>query len=256
MDVLTPELELQHEIQRFTSRFVDRITQGAENLQESSRSAVRDQAMQKNLLYASSAMEIATGPSAAVNLLDLVVFVHLCRAVLERHWIPSLYGDAGHELAHAFERSEQELSEIAQRALGTDGYEQLLGIVDAWLADNPRQTRVEGIRLADFSAAAGTAAASRAVQARGLLSSVKVASEEANQAMVIAERGIFLLHRMPFLWRLQVRLGAREIMDDTLTRITTGSGAMMVARVARTAGYAALLGAATLGLFWVRSRRC
>src|SRR5690606_35884848 len=64
MNVSIPELELQQEIQRFTTRFVDRITQGAEALQGSSRAAVRDAAMRKNLLYASSALEIATGASA------------------------------------------------------------------------------------------------------------------------------------------------------------------------------------------------
>lgn len=255
MNVSIPELELQQEIQRFTTRFVDRITQGAEALQGSSRAAVRDAAMRKNLLYASSALEIATGASAAVNLLDMFVFVHLCRTVLERHWIPTLYKDDGRELDQAFTRSEDELSQITVRALGTDGHRQLLELVDTWLADNPGQTRVEGIRLADFSAAAGTAAANRALQARGLLSSVKVASEAANEAMVIAERGLFLLHRLPFLWRLQVRLGAREILNDTLTRVTTGPGAMAVARVAKTASYAVLLGVASIGLVWLRGRR-
>src|SRR4051794_1075152 len=116
MDIMIPELELQHELQRFTARFVDRITQGAETLQASESSDVRDESLRKNLLYASSALEIATGPSAPINLLDMFVFVRLCRAVLEKHWIPAMYGENGADLANAFVKGEDELREVADRA--------------------------------------------------------------------------------------------------------------------------------------------
>lgn len=251
MDIMIPELELQHELQRYTTRFIDRITQAAEALQASPHANVRDEALRKNLLYASNAMEIATGPAAAVNLLDMFVFVHLCRTVLENHWVPVLYGVDGRPLADAFGKSEEELGEITHRALGAGGHAQLTGLVDAWIADNPGQTRVEGIRLADFAEAAGTAAADRALQARGLLSGMKVATEAANRAMVIAERSMFLFHRLPFLWRLHVRLGAREITNDALRGFTTGTAG----RILRGATYAALLGTATVGVMWMRSRR-
>src|SRR5690349_4228558 len=102
MDVLIPELELQQELQRFATAFIERITQATEALQRSSRAEVREEAMQKNLLYASSAIEIVTGASSAVNLLDMFMFLHLSRRVLETHWIPKLYGAQGAELDAAF----------------------------------------------------------------------------------------------------------------------------------------------------------
>src|SRR5690606_22351276 len=121
-----------------------------------------------------------TGAAAEVNLLDMFVFVRLSRAVLERHWIPELYGSAGDELQVAFARSDAEATEIAERALGSTRRAQLEHVVASWLAENPRQTRVESLRLADFSALAADAAAERAIEARGLLSSVRVASDAAN----------------------------------------------------------------------------
>ena len=93
MDEALPPLELQEALQRFTTQFADRVTQATEALERSSPPGVRDEALRKNLLYVSSALEIATGPDPWVNLLDMIVFVRLCRAVLERHWIPEVYGE-------------------------------------------------------------------------------------------------------------------------------------------------------------------
>ena len=91
MDANLPALELQEALQRFTTQFADRITQAMEALERSSPAGVRDEALRKNLLYVSSALEIATGPDPEVNLLDMIVFIHLSRAALEKHWIPVLY---------------------------------------------------------------------------------------------------------------------------------------------------------------------
>jgi hypothetical protein len=252
---MIPEVELQHELQRFATRFIERVTQCADALQRSSRAAIREEALRKNLLYASSAMEIATGPSAAVNLLDMFVFLHLSRNVLEHHWIPSLYGAAGGELDDAFETSEEELRQITIRALGDGGFAKLTDIVDTWIAENPGAIRVENMRLSDFAAAAGAATSARALEAKGLLSGMKVATEAANQAMVIAERGLFLLHRMPYVLRLHARLAVRESVDDALARIKTGDEVPALMQVAKRGAVLGLLGIATTGFFLLALRR-
>jgi hypothetical protein len=254
MDVLVPELELQQQLQRFATRFLDRIAQASTTLKDSPHPEIIEEALRKYLLYSSSAIEIATGPAAAVNLLDMFVFIRLCRGALDSYWIPTLYGEQGAELGDAFAKSDIDITEIAERALGPAQRAQLANLVTSWQADNPGMTRVEGIRLADFSATAGSAAADRALQARSLLSGVKVATEAANQAMLMAERAMFLVHRLPFLWRLQVRLGAREVLGDTLARVTKGPGALTMARIAkRSLAAAAVLGVA--GVVWARRTR-
>lgn len=252
-DVAT--LELQQELQRFATRFLDRVAQAVEVLEHSPEARVRDEALRKGLLYVSSVMEIATGPSTEINLLDMFVFVRLSRRVLETHWIPSLYGERAGELSLAFARADEELTDVADRALSPARRAQLETVVQTWLADNPDQIRVEGIRLADFSALAGTAAAGRALKASGLLSGVRVASDAANQAMLLAERAMFLLHRMPFLWRMQVRVGAREVTSDAVVRASTGVPWAQLGRVARRGAVVAAL-LATAGIFAVwRGRR-
>jgi hypothetical protein len=225
MEAAVPEVELQQELQRFATQFADRITQATEVLEGAALSGVRDEALRKNLLYVSSAMEIATGPFAEINLLDMIVFVRLSRSVLERYWIPQLYGSAGRDLAEVFERSDHELAEVAERVLTAEQRTQLTSLVETWLAENPDQARVEGIRLADFSSAAGSAAAERAARTKGLLASVRSASRAANQALLLSERGLFLFHRLPFLWRLQARLGVRQVLGDMFLQLGDGPNA-------------------------------
>ncbi len=260
MELALPEFELQQELQRFTTQLADRVTQATEILERSSRPGVRDEALRKNLLYVSSAMEIATGPFAEINLLDMIVFVRLSRSALERHWIPNLYREQGAELAEVFARSERELGGVAERALSDDQRRNLSQIIDGWLAENPDQVRVEGIRLADFSSVAGQMASARALTAKGLLSSVKTATRAANQALLLSERGLFLFHRLPFLWRLQARLAGREMMGDAITQLVEDPSApipritQQVAHLARRGAlYVGLLGGAGIVLWGIRS---
>jgi hypothetical protein len=255
-----PELELQQEMQRFATQFIDRITQATEALEESShRQDVRDEALRKNLRYIAAALEIATGPVAEINLVDMIVFVRLSRAVLERHWIPELYGDEGLELAEIFARSEEELAAVAERALGAAQRRELEALTGSWLEANPDQFRVEGIRFSDFSSAAG-AAGERAMKVRGFLSSMKTATRAASQALLLSERVLFLVNRMPSLWRLQARLGAREMLSDAVTQLSVGPEAPMAKLTGQARGlmrsgltYVALLAGGGMLLWWLGS---
>lgn len=252
-----PDLELQQEMQRFATQFTDRVMQATEALEESSRrQLVRDEALRKNLRYVAAALEIATGPIAAVNLVDMVVFVRLCRSVLERHWIPELYGDEGADLAQVFARSEEELDAVAEQTLTFEQRRQLASLIESWLAENPNQFRVEGIRFSDFAAAAGD----RAIQAKGFLSSVKTATHAASQALLLSERVLFLFNRMPSLWRLQARLGARQMLGDVVTQLSEGPQAPIPrltgqARhfMRRAFGYVAAFTGGAMLLWWLGS---
>ncbi len=252
-----PELELQQEMQRFATQFTARITQAAEILEESPRRDVRDEALRKNLVYVAAAMEIATGPVAEINLVDMIVFVRLSHAVLERHWIPDLYGKEGADLAEVFARSEADLAVVADNALGVDQRAELDDTIETWLAENPDQFRVEGIRFSDFSAAAG-AAGERAMRVKGFLSSVKTATRAASQALLLSERVLFLVNRMPTLWRLQARLGAREMLGDAVAQLSEGPDAPIVQLTSRARNlmhrgvtYLALFGGAAAVVWWL-----
>jgi hypothetical protein len=213
------DIELQQLVQRQASQFCERITQALAPLGESSHRVVSDTAMGETLLYVSSAIDIATGPLPEVNLIDLAVFLRLCREVVERHWIPHVYGEPGAAVAAAFSKSEDDLWRAAEPVVHEAQRHELESLIAEWRAENADQIRVEGVRLDDFVQHAGAAARRRQERTKGLLSSVKSATRAADQARLLAERGIFLLNRLPFLWRLQARMTAREIVSDMVSRL-------------------------------------
>jgi hypothetical protein len=224
------QAELEDAIQRFTGVFTDRLAQALDELAEGSTPDLRKRILHHELLYTSSALDIATGPVPEVNLLDMLVFVRLCREAFEGHWMPELYGgDRGRAVADVFRTSEDDLWRIAARVVSPAQRQELEALVDQWRSENPGQVRVEGVRLMDFAQHRGQVELERARATGGLLSSVKSATRAADQALLIAERAMFLAHRMPFVVRLQARLGSREIVSDTLA--TVGSPAQLFAQV-------------------------
>jgi hypothetical protein len=211
--------ELQQVLQRQVGQFCERVSQALEPLEASPSRAVSDAALREALLYASSAIDIATGPVPALNLIDMLVFLRLCRKAVESYWIPAVYGEDGAGVAAAFSKSEEDLWRAITPVATENQRRDLEGLVDEWIADNPGQFRVEGVRLDDFVRQTGATAQARADRARGLLAGVKAATQAADQALMLAERGIFLVNRLPFLWRLQARVASREIVSDLAAQL-------------------------------------
>jgi hypothetical protein len=68
---------------------------------------------------------------------------------------------------------------------------------------------------------------------------------------------MFLLHRLPFLWRLQARLASREIVGDALVQLSEGPGAPIpkMIRKAQDVVGRAVMGLALLGGGFLLVRR-
>src|SRR5262245_13711877 len=108
------QLELQQQVQRFAGEFISRVTSAGEPLAEQSvRPELRQAALKRIIDYSSSALDVTSGPAAEVNVLDMAVFVRLCRCVLERHFVPKVFGEAARPLLAAFWISETEILELA-----------------------------------------------------------------------------------------------------------------------------------------------
>jgi hypothetical protein len=238
------EAQVQEHVQRQAAQFCERIQQAMSPLEDSPRREINDAALRGCLLYVTSAIEIATGREPDLNLLDLYVFHRLCREAFAQHWIPTVYGELGLEVLATLERSEHDVGDVVSLAFGEAKREELERIVDEWRQDNVGMFRVEGVRLDDFAHHAGRAARQRAERARGFLSSVKTATQTADRAVLLAERGLFLVNRMPFLLRLQSRLAIREITTDLLARLTALPSELV--RPAREAVQARITGRSSL----------
>ena len=210
------EAELLQDIERFTTRFDESLTEAAEPLARSSDAKLREQVMKRLLLYTSSSLDIATGGPPEIALLDMIVFVTLSNRVFRNHWVPEVFGESGRPIEVAFADAERSIWTIGGKVLSVDQQAKLRALIEDWLKQNPNQVRVEATRFSDFSVLAGRISEQRAKEASGLFGSVKSATMAADDALLLAQRALFLAHRMPFLIRLQARLGASEIVGDTV----------------------------------------
>jgi hypothetical protein len=208
------QIELQETLQRFCDTFLTRISEGTRQLDNIKRPELRYSAMFQTLLYASSAMEIATEPMPELALLDMLVFMTLNRETVESYWIPNVFGAAGKPFSDAFNRSEQDIWAISDRVMTSAQQTKVKELIEEWRRKHPEQYRVETVRLSDFAQAAEKVVQSEESESGGILGSVAAVVERADQALLMANRGLYLAQRMPFLFRLQGRILATEVFKD------------------------------------------
>jgi signal transduction histidine kinase len=111
--------------------------------------------------------------------------------------------------------------------LDAEGRAKLESLIADWRRENPNQYRVERVRLMDFAQHAGRVEEERAKAAGGILSNVKQATQTVDQALLLGERAVFMAHRMPFLVRLQGRVGAREMLSDAVSELRSPTSELM-----------------------------
>lgn len=240
------QTELQQDIQRIATVFMDRIAQVGEPLSDEPREPAQEQALlQRVLLYNSSVLDIATGPYPELNVLDMLVFTRLCHGALKQHWIPRALGQDGEALAAAFALAEQETWDVAAKILDPAQQAQVSESIAVWEAEHPQQFRLEGVRFQSFAEHVGTITNERTQKTRGLLGQVRSATHSADQALLVSERAFFLVHRMPFLIRLQARLGVQETLSDSFARAGD-----VEALIKRCTLYALLAGLGWALFFW------
>jgi hypothetical protein len=217
---IVTQMEMQQGIERFTGEFLDQIVEACEPLTTSGSERSRREGVRRVLVYSASVLDIAAGPYPEVNVLDMIVFIRLSRVAVERYWVPEVFGDEARPLVTAFVDSEERAWHLASKILTGKQREQLNRMIEEWERDHPHQVRVEMVRFDAFSARAGKVTADQQRAAEGLLGNVKAATQAADQALLFAERGMFLAHRLPFVLRLQARVGAQEVMTDSLGRFS------------------------------------
>jgi hypothetical protein len=235
--------ELQQSIERFTGHFIDSVSDALHPELHSEQTTVLRAGLNRLLLYCSSALDIATGPIPEVNVVDMAVFLALSRSAIEAHWVPKVFGYEGRALLDAFVNAERDLEEISDSLLSASQRNDLNELIQDWLAANPGQVSVEWVRFQDFASRAREIEQSRARRARGLLGSVKSAAQTADQAMLLAERALFLSHRLPFLLRLHVRLCVPETLTDSIRTLQDSV-------MRRWFAYLLVLGASWALVFW------
>jgi hypothetical protein len=206
--------ELEDHVRRFADRYFTRIALITNELSAQATSAEGTRLMHnwKTVSHA-AIVEVAIGPNAVTNLLDMMVLTRLSRLVVENYWIPEQFQreDLAAKFLQTFVDLEEDIWTVADDVLTQQHQDELVYLVDQWHAENPDQYYPWYVRLSNFS---GQRAASLAAvqQSGGLLKEVAMAREAAEEIQAFGERVLFYLQRAPALTTNEFESSASSIL--------------------------------------------
>src|SRR5208283_5307133 len=210
-------LILQFRIMRFADGYVGAIIEPVQHFREASNSP-EERFIAQNWLVsqATAAYTIATGPSAVVNALDMVVLATLSRMVIDDDWITERFGERATPLRVAYRSLEAQARDLAKEAVTPDQFAQLQKVIDEWRAQNPHIAAVSYVHFSDFAKSIGHPSPSEVESSTGVfhmlgidpLSGLDPAVRELAQTREFGERAIFWAQRLPNLVDMQAELVA------------------------------------------------
>ena len=223
--------ELEDHVRRFADRYYTRIALVTAVIRDETDSDELKRLMHNWKMVSHAAIvEVAIGPNAVTNLLDMMTLTRLSRLVVESYWIPEHIGEEHRaEFLQTFVDLEEDIWTVADDVLTPQHQDELRFLVDQWHEENPEQYFPWYVRLSNFS---GQRAASLAAvqQSGGLLKEVARAREAAEEIQAFGERVLFYLQRAPTLTTDQFESSASGILagpeisrliDDTERFVTT-----------------------------------
>jgi hypothetical protein len=205
--------ELEDHVRRFADRYITRVALAANAVSNNTDDQSLKELMQrwKSVAYA-SVVDIAIGPNAVTNLLDMMTLTMLSRIMVERHWVPNVLGsELGENFLQTYVDLEDDIWTVADDVLTESQQDELKSLVVDWHTQNPEQIYPWYVRLSDFS---GQRAASLAAvqQTGGMLKEVARAREAAEEIQAFGERVLFYLQRAPMITSAEFQASANDVL--------------------------------------------
>jgi hypothetical protein len=206
-------VELEDHVRRFADRYITRVALATNALSSGTDDQAQKQLMQKwkSVAYA-SVVDIAIGPNAVTNLLDMMTLTMLSRIMVENYWSPDYFGpELGEDFLLTYIDLEEDIWTVADDVLTQGQQDELKLLIDDWYSKNAEQIYPWYVRLSDFS---GQRAASLAAvqQSGGMLKEVARAREAAEEIQAFGERVLFYLQRAPMITSAEFQASANSVL--------------------------------------------
>jgi hypothetical protein len=231
--------QLETEIMRYGDRYAARMSLEADRIKaKATTPELRWFAAGWKLACQTAVVEIAVGPNAVENLLDMMVLASLTREEVETYWAPKYLGaELGQGLLKASRMLEEEIWEKTKRVLTPEQQNDLRTLIREWNEQHPDQHYFWNIRFSGFTDQRAIDL-QRVEETGGLLGEISQTREAAVEIQEFGERVMYYMQRAPNLTRLQAEFGLREVLsmpeviqvlDNTerLTRSTERYAAMI-----------------------------
>jgi hypothetical protein len=216
---------VQIKVMRFADTYVGTMSQATELIDATSPEA-RLTLVDWRLRQATGAYDIASGPNPIVNAIDMAILITLTRLVLERYWVPQVFGESGRPLLEVLRRLEPRAWMLIPADLDQDKIGKARELVGPWLDRHPNLHDVASVRTVDLSSETGTATSGGLGSPGDVLGAVGLnplggldpAVQQVEQSRVLAERALYYAKRWPMLLDLQTQKMALELSLQPASR--------------------------------------
>lgn len=210
------------------------LAQPLDKLRSDERADVALWALETKIATASGSFTNAANVNEVIGFLDMVTFVCLKRAAVERYWLPEFVKQDNVGLLHAYVEGERLAWEAANRLLSRPQIEELRALIDAWVQKHPEQLYVSHVRFSEFAAERGITEGSPQSKMPGSvfslfyidpLANLDPLSREMIEFRNVTERIVYLMERMPMIlsWSTELAL-ARSLQAPSMTKFVENTG--------------------------------
>jgi hypothetical protein len=193
------EAELQGHVMAFADRYWSIMNSAGIEYIENRPSPEKRRIIKALLTYsAADAFTIAAGPKPVAAFLDMVVMVTLGRMVFEQHYA-NIHGSEVVPIVDGFKKAEADIWQIAGDILTAEQQQKLMGLIQTWRQNNPKNIVFSSVRFSEFEKFRGFSDDSGKKSSGGLFRSVAKATEQVEEVRLISERAMYLGSRLPML---------------------------------------------------------
>jgi hypothetical protein len=214
---------LQGQVTRFADEYASTVAQASDDYAAAANTPeARLRALKWKLSQATAAFVDATGPSPALNSLDLLVLASLSRMVVEDHWTEHGVSTNAIPLLEAHRKLEANIWAVVNGVLKPEQQREVKDLIQEWRQKNPDMRYVGAIRFQEFVVALGKSMQQKIAKPNSVLGLLALdplagldptalAIEETRRT---AERMMYYTQRMPFLLTWQVEILAYQLADQ------------------------------------------
>ena len=205
--------QLEAEIMRFADRYAGRMATEMFRINEQDTSRdLRWLSLGWIAKSRTAVVNIAVGPNAVENMLDMVVLSSLTRHSVETYWVPEFFGEElGAGLVDAARVLDEDIWAIAGEVLTADQQADLRLLIAEWIEKHPDDINFWEVRFDGFS---GQRAAELEMvqQSGGLLGEVAQTRQTAEQIQQFGERVLYYMQRAPTITRLEAQWAVQDMI--------------------------------------------
>jgi hypothetical protein len=193
------EADLQKDLMGFADRFASYLFAGLRSYEATAGMEWPRAVVQRDVLLAStSAFTIAADRNPAAALLDMAAMVTMGRLIYEEYWLPK-HGEAMRPVLEAYRKGENDIWTVTGQILDESQQTILIGLIRQWREENPDHTGFAYLRFGYMAENWEDSGSAEAKKAGGLFQSVRDATQQVEEARLLAERGMYLATRLPVL---------------------------------------------------------